>query len=227
MNKNLALFDLDHTLLDIDSDYTWGEFIVKKGLVDKDYYQEKNKYFHQQYEQGTLNPIEYNEFVGSFLASLPLNELYQLREEFIATEIKPFVRPLALQCIGNHRQNSDDIVIISATNDFVVSGIAQLFEIDKKNILASPLEIKNNRFTGKLSDKPNFKNGKIYHLNKWLENQQQQDICYKKTFAYSDSHNDLPLLEWADTAICVTPDKKLTQIAMEKNWQINDWAINL
>ncbi len=225
MNKNLALFDLDHTLLDLDSDYTWGEFIVKKGLVDKEYYQEKNKYFHHEYEKGTLNPIEYNEFVGAFLASLPLNELYQLREEFIATEIKPFVRPLALQCIKKHRRQGDDIVIISATNDFVVSGIAQLFEIDKKNILASPLEIKDNRFTGQLSDKPNFKDGKIYHLNKWLNYQEKHNISYNKTFAYSDSHNDLPLLEWANTAICVTPDKNLTQIAIKKGWKIENWAI--
>ncbi len=89
MNKNLALFDLDLTLLDIDSDYTWGEFIVKKGLVDIENYRQKNKYFHEQYKKGTLDAVEYNEFVASFLTTLPLDKLHQLREEFIETEIKP------------------------------------------------------------------------------------------------------------------------------------------
>ncbi len=224
MTKNLALFDLDHTLLDLDSDYTWGEFIVKKGFVDKEYYQQKNKYFHQEYEQGTLNPIEYNEFVAKFLTTLPLTELHQLREEYIETEVKPFIRPLALQCIENHRQQGDDIVITSATNHFIVLRVAQLFAVDAENVLASFLEMKDNRFTGKLADKANMQAGKVYHLKKWLEKKKRS---YNKTFAYSDSHNDLPLLEWADTAICVTPDKTLTQIATEKNWQIVDWSINL
>ncbi len=88
--------------------------------------------------------------------------------------------------------------------------------------MATPFEIKNNRYTGKLADKPNIQAGKVYHLNKWLAN---KNTTYATTFAYSDSHNDLPLLEWADTAICVSPDDKLTQIAIEKNWQFVDWTI--
>ncbi len=223
MTKNLALFDLDLTLLDIDSDYAWGEFIIKKGLVDADSYRQKNIDFHQQYKQGTLDAIEYNEFVGAFLATLPLDTLYQLRAEFITTEVKPFVRPLALQRIEKHRQQGDDIVIISATNDFTVTGIAQLFAVNAENVLATPFEIKNNRFTGKLLDKPNIQAGKVYHLQKWLA---KNNAHYRKTFAYSDSHNDLPLLKWADAPICVSADKQLTQIALEKNWQIEDWRID-
>ncbi len=224
MTKNLALFDLDLTLIDIDSHSTWGEFIEKKGLVDdKADYRQKNNYFQQEYKKGTLNAVESSEFIASFLTTLPLNELYQLREEFLRTEIQPFVRPLALQRIEKHRRQDDDIVIISATNDFVVSGIAQLFSVEKENVLATPLEIKNNHFTGKLTDKPCMQTGKIYHLNKWLAN---KNTAYAKTFAYSDSHNDLPLLKWVDTAICISPDKKLTKIAIKNNWKIENWRIN-
>ncbi len=228
MNKNLALFDLDLTLINIDSHSTWCEFIVKKGLVDnKESYRQKNDYFQQEYKKGTLDAVESSEFIASFLTALPLNELYQLREECIRTEIAPFIRPLALQRIEKHRKQGDDILIISATNDFVVSGVAQLFSVARENVLATPLEVKNNHFTGKLTDKPNIRADKLYHLNKWLVKNGKQVSSYDKTYAYSDSHNDLPLLEWADIATCVSPDKKLTQIAIENNWQIENWAITI
>ncbi len=223
--KTLALFDLDHTLLDIDSDYTWGEYLVQQGLVDEQAYRQSNEQFYQQYIAGTLDATEYNEFVATFLTSQSMDSLHGLRQDFLETQIKPHIRPLALQCIEQHRNQGDEVLIISATNDFVVSAIAQLFAVDAKNVLATPLEVIDNRYTGKLADKPNFQAGKLYHLNRWLADKKQQGIDYQRSYAYSDSKNDLPLLEWADVAVCISPDDTLQQIAMEKGWQIEDWSI--
>lgn len=223
--KELALFDLDHTLLDIDSDYTWGEYIVKRGLVDAIEYQKANQLFYDQYIDGTLDAIEYNEFVAKFLTTLPMAELHKIRADFIDSQILPSIRPQAVLEIEHHRKQGNDVVIISATNNFVVSSIAELFDVYESNVLSTPLEIKNNRYTGKLKDKPNFKEGKIYHLEKWINNRKKQDIYYTKSYAYSDSKNDVPLLEWADCAVCISPDEDLENIAKIRNWDIRDWKI--
>lgn len=223
--KELALFDLDHTLLDVDSDYLWGEYIVKHGLVDEAQYQTANQRFYEEYIAGTLDATEYNEFVAEFLTTQPMERLHELREHYIQTEIEPHIRPKALSALNHHLEAGHDVVIISATNDFVVSAIAQRFGIEAAYVLATPLEIQDNRYTGKLTDKPNFQGGKIYHLEKWVAKQQAQGITYSKTYGYSDSKNDLPLLEWADVPVCVTPDDTLHAHALAHRWAVEDWSI--
>lgn len=221
----LALFDLDHTILDIDSDHTWGEFLVKKGLVDEAGYRTANQAFYEQYIAGTLDATEYNEFVAQFLASLPLPELYRIRADYLQSEILPHIRPKALDAIRSHREQGHDVVIISATNDFVVSVIAKAVGVPADNVLATPLEIRNERYTGKLTDRPNFQAGKLYHLQKWLDTKASQGITFGKSYAYSDSKNDLPLLEWADVPVCVTPDDVLHAHALAHRWAVEDWSI--
>ena len=223
--KELALFDLDHTLLDVDSDYLWGEYIVKHNLVDEAEYRTANQKFYQDYIEGTLDATEYNEFVAQFLSSLPMDRLHELREDYIKTEIEPHIRPKAMEALCHHVEQGHDVVIISATNDFVVSAIAKRFGIEESNVLSTPLEIQNERYTGKLTDKPNFKEGKIYHLDKWLNKKQLAGIIFDKTYAYSDSKNDIPLLEWADVAICVSPDDALHAHALAHRWAVEDWTI--
>ena len=223
--RTLALFDLDHTLLDVDSDYLWGEYIVNNGLVDEAEYRTANQAFYEQYIEGTLDATEYNEFVAQFLTSLPLPRLHELREHYIQTEIEPHIRPKALKVLAEHIELGHDVVIISATNDFVVSAIAERFGVERANVLATPLEIIDKRYTGKLTDKPNFKEGKIYHLNKWLDKQQAAGVIFDKTYAYSDSKNDLPLLQWADMAVCVSPDDALHAHALAHRWAVEDWSI--
>ena len=223
--KQLALFDLDHTLLDVDSDYLWGEYIVKHGLVDEAEYRTANQKFYNDYIEGTLDATEYNEFVAQFLSSLPLDRLDELREDYIKSEIELHIRPKAMEALCEHVEQGHDVVIISATNDFVVSAIAKRFGIESANVLATPLEIKDERYTGKLTDKPNFQAGKIYHLDKWLDKQQAAGITFEKTYAYSDSKNDIPLLEWADVAICVSPDEALHAHALAHRWAVEDWSI--
>ena len=223
--KQLALFDLDHTLLDVDSDYLWGEYIVKHDLVDEAQYRTANQKFYNDYIEGTLDATEYNEFVAQFLSSLPLDRLDELREDYIKTEIEPHIRPKAMEVLCQHIEQGHAVVIISATNDFVVSAIAKRFGIEAANVLATPLEIKDDRYTGKLIDRPNFQAGKIYHLDKWLNNQKASGVTFEKTYAYSDSKNDIPLLEWADVAVCVSPDDALHAHALAHRWAVEDWSI--
>jgi len=223
--KQLALFDLDHTLLDVDSDYLWGEYIVKHDLVDEAQYRTANQKFYNDYIEGTLDATEYNEFVAQFLSSLPLHRLDELREDYIKSEIEPHIRPKAMEALCQHIEQGHAVVIISATNDFVVSAIAKRFGIEAANVLATPLEIKDDRYTGKLTDKPNFQAGKIYHLDKWLNNKQVAGITFEKTYAYSDSKNDIPLLEWADVAVCVSPDDALHAHALAHRWAVEDWSL--
>ena len=223
--RTLALFDLDHTLLDVDSDYLWGEYIVKHGLVDEAEYRTANQAFYEQYIEGTLDATEYNEFVAQFLTTLPLDRLHELREDYIKYEIEPHMRPKAVAVLREHLDRGHEVVIISATNDFVVSAIAERFDIMAANVLATPLEIVDARYTGKLMDKPNFQAGKIYHLNKWLDNKRAAGITFDKTYAYSDSKNDIPLLEWADVPVCVSPDDRLHAHALAHRWAVEDWAI--
>lgn len=221
----LALFDLDHTILDIDSDHAWGEYLVKKGLVDEASYRTANQAFYEQYVAGTLDATEYNEFVAQFLASLPLPELCRIRADYLQSEILPHVRPQALNAMRWHQEQGHDVVIISATNDFVVSVIADAVGVSADKVLATPLEICNERYTGKLTDKPNFQTGKLYHLQKWLDTKAKKGITFDKTYAYSDSKNDLPLLKWADVPVCITPDDVLQAHALAHGWAVEDWSI--
>ncbi|ELA08627.1 HAD family hydrolase [Moraxella macacae 0408225] len=225
-SKELAVFDLDHTLINTDSDYMWGEFLVKHKLVNETDYRNKNREFYEDYIAGTLDAVKYNEFVANFLRQHTLAQLHKWREAYILDEIAPLVRPKAKQALQKHRDAGHDVLVISATNAFVVKPIAnQLFGVDFDHILATELVITNDGYTGKVLGKPNFKDGKIYHLNQWLANKNQQGIRYTKTYAYSDSLNDLPLLTWADVAICVSPDERLHAYARTNGWAVEDWAM--
>ena len=223
--KELALFDLDNTLLNADSDYRWGEFLVKKGLVDETQFRQKNQDFYEQYIAGTLDAVVYNEFVANFLKQHSLDQLYTWRGEYIAQDIVPNIRPKAVQAIANHRARGHDVLVVSATNDFVVTAIANEFGILPESVLATKLEVTQGGYTGRVADRPNFQDGKIYHLEQWLAKQAQKGVTYNKTYAYSDSKNDLPLLSWADVAICVTPDAVLHAHALAHSWAVEDWSI--
>lgn len=220
---DLALFDLDMTLLNVDSDHSWGQFLVEKGLVDKDHYKAMNDKFYQDYIAGVLDAVEYNEFVASFLKTKSLGELDSYRQEYLQTWIVPNMRPKAIAQINHHKARGDTVVVISATNDFVVVPIAYLFGIDKEHTLATRLECTADGYTGKVADRPNFKEGKIFHLNQFIANKTTKGISFDKLIAYSDSKNDIPLLEFADVAVCVCPDEILKTYATDKGWQVVDW----
>ncbi len=220
---NLALFDLDMTLLDVDSDHSWGQFIVKKGLVDAQIYADANDKFYQDYIAGTLDAVEYNEFVAAFLSTQTMADLDIYREAYLKEWIIPAMRKKGIAQIAAHRAAGDDVVVISATNDFVVVPIANLFGVDDAHTLATRLEVVDNAYTGKVAAKPNFKEGKIYHLERLIADKKAAGVVYDKLIAYSDSKNDLPLLAFADKAVCVTPDAILQAEAEARGWQVVDW----
>lgn len=221
----LALFDLDHTLLDVDSDHSWGQFLVERGLVDATAFQKANDDFYQAYLNGTLDAVVYNEFVASFLKQHDMASLQAWRDEYLTDKIIPHIRPKALECLNQHKNQGDTVLITSSTNDFVVVPIAHLFGVDKDKVLATRLELADNAYTGKVVGRPNFKAGKIYHLDNYIKNKATEGVVFDGTYAYSDSINDLPLLQWADVAVCVTPDATLAAIAQANQWQVVDWGL--
>lgn len=218
----LALFDLDHTLLDIDSDYMWGEYLVRQQLVDETAFRAKNKAFYDQYIAGTLDATEYNEFVAHFLAQHTLADLAAWRADYIATDVRPNMRPQGIAAIEKHRDAGHAVVIISATNSFIVDAIAAEFGVLTDHVIATQLEKKDTGYTGKVAGQPNFKDGKIKNLHAWLAD--KPDVT--DSWGYSDSINDLPLLTFATTAYAVTPDDKLKAHADASGWDVLDWSLS-
>ena len=212
-NMALTIFDLDNTLIAGDSDYLWGEFLVKKQIVDRVWHQERNDRFYRDYENGALNIKEWLEFQLKPLVDNKTEELFALRNEFITTTIKPLILTKALAEIKKHADNT--ILIITATNDFITRPIADLLGI--KNLLATEFEFKGGKYTGKIIGAPTYQDGKVARLNLWL---QDKNLDLGESFFYSDSHNDIPLLSLVTYPIAVDPDPKLRNYAKQHDWQI-------
>jgi HAD superfamily hydrolase (TIGR01490 family) len=214
----LALFDLDNTLLADDSDFLWGCFLVEKGLVDKTAYDDANKRFYEQYKQGTLDIHEFLAFSLKPLAQYPRQTLDDLHQEFMKKHIRPVMTQKGQNQIQLHRDKGDIIVIITATNSFVTGPIAKAFQAD--DLIATEPEIVEDKYTGKVAGTPCFQQGKITRLNQWLENTSHD--LENSTF-YSDSHNDLSLLELVTVPVAVDPDDELKTIAEKRNWAIRSF----
>jgi len=213
----LALFDLDNTLLNGDSDHAWGMYLAKIGAVDPEEQKTKQDYFYQQYTQGTLDIYEFCEFQFSVLAQTPLSQLKEWHDDYMSTMIEPMIETGKANLIEKHRAAGDDIVIITATNDFVTAPIAKRLEVE--TLIATQAEYVNGSFTGQVKGTPCFQDGKILRLNEWLK---QENKKMEDSYFYSDSINDLPLLKVVDQAIAVTPDDKLRAHALEVGWPIID-----
>ena len=210
----LALFDLDETLLAGDSDYLWGQFLVQQGAVDSETYERTNRQFYEQYKQGTLDIAEFSRFAFRPLREHPLETLKQWRVEFVEQKIKPIMLKQGIALVEQHRQAGDKLIIITSTNRFITEPIAELYNVHQ--LLASEPEKINGKYTGEL-DVPCFAEHKVDRLQEWLE-LSGNDLT--ASCAYSDSHNDLPLLEKVDRPIAVDPDDKLKAHALENNWEI-------
>lgn len=211
----LALFDLDNTLLAGDSDYLWGQFLVEQNLVDRDYYASKNKRFLEQYAQGELDIFEFAEFAFKPLTENPLDKLHALHKQFMQEKILPIITDKSRELVAQHQSAGDTLVIITATNAFITAPIAAEYGIE--HLIATTPEMKNGKYTGKIAGTPCFQEGKVTRLKEWmLEHKIQSEDC----LFYSDSINDLPLLNMATTPIAVDPDDRLRAIATEKNWPI-------
>lgn len=214
----LALFDLDHTLLDTDSDHAWGEFLVNEGLVDPVRHRQINDQFYEDYKAGQLDPIAYNEFVFEFLTAHSLAELSDLHQQFMAKVIRPKMRQAGFQAIEQHRVQGHTLVGITATSDFITAPIFREFGITE--IIATTAELKDGQYTGKVAGIPCYQKGKLQRLAQWLAGREVTE-----TWAYSDSINDRFLLEYADHAVAVVPDPALRDLAELNGWKIEDWSL--
>ncbi len=211
----LAIFDLDNTLLGGDSDYLWGQFLVEQGIVERDHYEQENERFFQEYQAGTLDIAEFLQFSLKPLSEHSLDRLLRWREQFMAEKIAGIALPKARALIDRHREQGHHLLIITATNSFVTRPIAD--ELGIVDLIATEPEISNGRYTGQVIGVPCFREGKVQRLEQWLQDQGQN---LATSWFYSDSHNDLPLLELVTHPTAVDPDDTLAQHAEMKGWPI-------
>ncbi len=213
---NLALFDLDNTLIAGDSDHAWGEFLVEEGMVDPHEFRRKNDVFYADYRNGTLDIDAYLTFALSTIAGKSAAELAPLRRAFMAKKITRMMLPAAVELLTAHRQ--DLRVIVTATNAFVTEPIAAAFGIE--HLIACDVEVMADRYTGRPTGLPSFREGKVIRVNDWLAGLGQSLHSFEKTFFYSDSQNDLPLLNVVSHPIAVDPDPVLREHAQRVGWKI-------
>lgn len=214
----LAIFDLDNSLLSGDSDHSWGEFLVKKGIVDEEHHSRTNAAHFADYNAGNLN---FEEFIAFQLASLkenPRDLMESIREEFLREIIQPMISDNARALVSQHQKRGHTLMIITATNRFITRPIADKFGIDL--LIATDVEEIDGRFTGRTIGIPCFAEGKVHRLNDWLVGKTENLL---DSWFYSDSHNDLPLLRLVDNPVALNPDDKLRQEAELKRWRIIDW----
>ena len=215
---SLAILDLDNTLIGGDSDFLWGEFLGEEGVVDVNAYRKKNEYFYQQYDLGTLDIYAWLEFCLEPLSRYSMTELQEFHHRFMIQKIEPIMLDKAQNCINQHKERGDTVLVITASTSFVTAPIVKKYGINQ--MLATEPEIKAGRYTGGVSGMPCFQSGKIDKLMPWL--QKNEETLTGSTF-YSDSHNDLPLLELVDNPVAVNADKILTKIAEKKGWEVLNW----
>ncbi|MES9934820.1 MAG: HAD family hydrolase [Sedimenticola sp.] len=211
----LAIFDLDNTLLGGDSDYLWGIFLAQLGVVDGEAYQRENERFYQAYNEGRLDIFEFLRFSLKPLSEHPVEVLHGWRERFLEEMIEPIVLPKAEALVEKHRQAGDTLMIITATNAFVTSPIAKRLGI--AHLIATEPEMVDGRYTGEVTGTPSFQNGKVERLDQWLESSGNN---LEGSSFYSDSHNDIPLLERVDNPVAVDPDEALSHHATKQQWPI-------
>lgn len=212
---SLAIFDLDETLLAGDSDYLWGQFLVDEGIVDREHYERENDRFFRQYKEGGLDIHEWLTFQLRPLAEHDPKMLHALRKRFLETVIAPIMLPAARELVESHRARGHQLLIITATNSFITRPIADLLGIEE--LLASEPEFIEGRYTGAVAGIPSFREGKVVRLHAWLE-QRGRDLT--DSWFYSDSHNDLPLLELVTSPVAVDPDPILARIAADRGWPV-------
>ncbi|MDI5984550.1 HAD family hydrolase [Halomonas sp. M4R5S39] len=212
---SLAIFDLDNTLLSIDSDHAWGEFLLEQGAVDPVAYREANDRFLADYEAGTLDIHAFLEVALRPLAENSPEQLAAWHQQFMASKIEPHILPKGEELVARHRTRGDTLMIITATNRFITGPIAERLGVDE--LIAVEPEIVAGRYTGRVSGVPSYREGKVERLEQWLVD---KELTLDGAWFYSDSHNDLALLELVDHPVAVDPDPTLREVAEQKGWKI-------
>ena len=218
MKRNLAIFDLDNTILNGDSDYSWINFLIEKGFVDKDEYERKNKYFYDQYYQGKLNYDEWAEFALTTIKGKKPEEIEDVLSKFLREIIEPMINIYALKLLHDHTHNNDIMLLASATNSVIVEPIAK--RLGFKNIVSTEVEIIDEIYTGKVLGIPALSKGKLIKVKEWML--QNSIESFDNTSFYSDSINDLPLLAAVSKPVAVNPDDMLREECRKRSWEIID-----
>ncbi|MDR2113215.1 MAG: HAD-IB family hydrolase [Candidatus Accumulibacter sp.] len=215
---NLALFDLDNTLLSCDSDFEWAQFLIDKGVLDAGTYAAKNEYFFAQYRAGTLDIGEFLDFQLQPLARHPRARLDAWHREFMAARILPAIGGKARALVRRHLNDGDLCALVTATNSFVTGPIC--LEFGLAHLVATIPAQENGQFTGQARGQPSFREGKIARVEAWLESMGFWWSSFERTWFYSDSHNDLPLLSSVSDPVAVDPDETLLAHAQNAGWAV-------
>jgi HAD superfamily hydrolase (TIGR01490 family) len=215
---NLALFDLDNTLLACDSDYEWGQFLVDRGVLNRHTYETQNAVFYEQYKAGRLDIHEFLGFALRPLAEHTPQDLDRWHADFMATRIRPAIGAPARELVRRHLDTGDLCAVVTATNSFVTAPIAQEFGVP--HLVATEPERSAGRFTGRVAGIPCFREGKITRVEAWLAGQGRRLEDFAQSAFYSDSHNDLPLLERVTRPVAVDPDPTLAAEAGRRGWPV-------
>ncbi len=215
---NLVLFDLDNTLLTSDSDFEWAQFLIEQRVLDREVYEVRNLEFYEQYKAGTLDIHKFLDFQLKPLSRHSRTQLDAWHNEFMAKIILPLIAPGAHELINKHMLGGDLCIIITATNRFVTAPIAQALGVN--NLIATEPEQKNGEFTGQVSGTPCFREGKVTKLENWLDKRNLTWLSFLESWFYSDSLNDMPLLNKVTRPVAVDPDATLKSYAEKNSWPI-------
>jgi len=215
---DLALFDLDNTLLAGDSDYAWAQFLIGRGVLERDRYEARNDEFFRQYKAGTLDIREFLAFQLAPLARRPRADLDAWHRDFMREHVLPMILPKARALVARHRDAGDVCVILTSTNAFITAPIAR--ELGVANLLATELELCDEGYTGRPAGTPCFREGKIERLDEWLASRGETLASYARSWFYSDSLNDLPLLERVTHPVAADPDDTLRAEALRRGWPV-------
>ncbi len=215
---NLALFDLDNTLLSGDSDFEWSQFLIEQGVLDRELFEAKNIAFYEQYKAGTLDIAEFLDFQLKPLSRHARKVLDEWHVDFMQCKVRPMMLQQARDLISGHRENGDVCVIVTATNSFVTAPIAREFGVE--NLIATDPEEKDGEFTGDVAGVACFREGKVLRLENWLAERGWNWDSFEETWFYSDSLNDLPLLDKVKHPVAVDPDATLRAHAEKQGWTV-------
>lgn len=215
---HLALFDLDNTLLAGDSDYEWTQHLLSKGILDRETFEARNKEFYEQYKAGKLNIVEFLDFQLQSLARNSRADLEAWHDEFMSERILPMLNQKSRDLVKQHQENGDICALVTATNSFVTGPICRELHID--HLIATIAAQENGQFTGKPRGIPSFREGKITRVESWLESLGLWWSSFERSWFYSDSLNDLPLLSMVSDPVAVNPDDTLHAHAKAEGWMI-------
>lgn len=218
LTQNLALFDLDNTLLAGDSDYNWSLFLIGEGLLDAAVHQERNEQFYQDYKNGNLDIVKFLAFQLKPLSQHPVKFLDELHLKFMDKVIRPMMTQKSQDLVNKHKAQGDLCLIITATNSFVTKPIATAFGIE--HLIGTDPEMVNGEYTGSVSGVPSFQAGKVTRINQWLAERNQKLSDFETSYFYSDSHNDLPLMKLVTNPVAVDADETLSAYAKQQHWPL-------